>query len=243
MPRINFLNFLDNSVLIEYSFAMRHLLVNIILAVIPALVLILYFYLKDNQKKEPAALIWKIFVIGFFSIFPAIIIEMILEPMTLFSSGLQSIFARAFIVAALVEEGIKLAVVRAYIYNKPEFDEITDGITYTIAASMGFACFENILYSTGELSTVLLRAFTAVPLHAIASGVMGYYIGFSKFSGTNQIVKGLLLAILIHGLYDFFLFTNSILGYLVLLLLLAGWIFLKRLHRQAMQLDRMAGRS
>ena len=168
---------------------------------------------------------------------------MVLEPITMFSGTFQQLFARAFIVAALVEEGIKLLTVRFYIYSKPEFDEITDGITYTITASLGFACFENILYSTGGLATVLLRGFTAVPLHAIAAGIMGYYIGYSKFSGTNQIIKGLFLAVLIHGLYDFFLFTNSALGYLVLPLLALGWMSLRRLHKKALALDRMAGRS
>ena len=222
---------------------MSHLLINILLAVIPAFFLVVFFYRRDSQRKEPVILIWKVFVLGFFSVFPAIIIEMILEPFTFFSGTLQSTFAKAFIVAGLVEEGIKLAVVRFYVFNKTDFDEITDGITYTITASMGFACFENILYSTGDLSTVMLRAFTAVPLHAIASGVMGYYIGYSKFSGTNQIAKGLLFAVLIHGLYDFMLFTNSILGYLVLPLLIVCWFILRKLHKTALRLDRMSGRS
>ena len=188
-------------------------------------------------------LVWKVFLIGFFSVFPAVIIELILEPFAGLSGGFQGLFARAFIVAALVEEGIKLAVVRLYVFNKPDFDEITDGIIYTITASMGFACFENILYSTGGFSTVLLRGFTAVPLHAIASGIMGYYIGYSKFSGTNAVVKGFLLAILIHGIYDFLLFTGTALGFLVIPLLIACWIILRKLMKNALALDRMAGRS
>ncbi len=222
---------------------MKNLLLNILLAVIPALLLVFYFYRRDNQKKEPVGLVWKVFVIGFFSVFPAVIIEMFLTPLTFFSGTLQSLFAKAFIVAALVEEGIKLAVVKLYVYNKSDFDEITDGITYTITASMGFACFENILYSTGGTSTVLLRAVTAVPLHAIASGIMGYYISYAKFSGTNTIIKGLLAAVLIHGLYDFLLFTNTALGFLVIPLLVIGWIMLQRRLKKALALDRMSGRS
>ena len=222
---------------------MNNILLNTLLAVIPALILVFYFYRRDSQRREPVVLIWKVFVLGFFSVFPAVIIEMLLAPLTSYSGTLQGLFAKAFIVAALVEEGIKLAVVRLYIYNKPDFDEITDGIIYTITASMGFACFENILYSTGGLVTVLLRAVTAVPLHAIASGIMGYYIGYSKFSGTNALVKGLLIAVIIHGLYNFLLFTNTPLGFFVIPLLIAGWFILKRRMKNALALDRMSGRS
>ncbi|HAK45524.1 MAG TPA: PrsW family intramembrane metalloprotease [Spirochaeta sp.] len=222
---------------------MSNLLINILLAIIPALGLVFYFHRRDSQKKEPISLIWKIFIIGFFSVFPAVVIELVLEEFTGMGNTLQALFARAFIVAALVEEGIKLSVVRLFVYKRSEFDEITDGIVYAITASMGFACFENILYSTGGLATVLLRAFTAVPLHAIASGIMGYYIGYSKFSGTNTMIKGFLIAILIHGLYDFLLFTGTALGYLVIPLLIIGWIILKRLMKKALLIDRMTGRS
>lgn len=222
---------------------MSNILINILLAIIPALGLILYFYRRDSQKKEPVNLIWKVFVIGFFSVFPTILIEIFLDGFAVFGGTIQNLFARAFIVAALVEEGIKLAVVRLYIYNRREFDEISDGVIYTITASMGFACFENILYSTGGMSTVLLRAVTAVPLHAIASGIMGYYIGYSKFGDENTIIKGFLIAILIHGLYDFLLFSGTALGFLVIPLLITGWFILRRLLKKALVLDRMAGRS
>ncbi|MBI9108569.1 MAG: PrsW family intramembrane metalloprotease [Spirochaetales bacterium] len=222
---------------------MIFLLVNILCAVVPALLLVFYFYRRDSQKKEPAMLIWKIFILGFFSVIPAVIIELFLEPFTALSNPLQSIFARAFIIAALVEEGIKLTVVRLFIYKRVEFDEITDGIIYTVTAAMGFACFENILFSTGGLSTILLRAVTAVPLHALASGIMGYYIGLSRFNKTGGMMKGLAIAVLIHGLYDFFLFTDTILGFLVIPILIISWIILKRLLDKALFLDRASGRS
>ena len=222
---------------------MTSLLLNILLAVVPALLLVFYFYRRDSQKREPVLFIWKIFIIGFFSVFPAVVIELVLEQFAGFGNSIQIIFARAFIVAALVEEGIKLAVVRLFVFNRNEFDEITDGVIYTITASMGFACFENILYSTGGMSTVLLRAVTAVPLHAIASGIMGYYIGYSKFGESNTIIKGFIIAIIIHGLYDFLLFTGTVLGFLIIPLLITGWIILRRLMNKALMLDRMEGRS
>lgn len=219
------------------------LLINTLFAIVPAFLLVLYFYRKDNQQKEPVKLIWKVFALGFLSVIPAVVIELMLDPFAAMSNPLQSIFARAFIVAALVEEGLKLAVIRLFVYKRTEFDEITDGIVYAVTASMGFACFENLLYSTGGLSTVLLRAVTAVPLHALATGIMGYYIGLAKFGEPKGLVKGLAAAVLIHGLYDFLLFTNTALGFLVIPLLIVSWIILKRLLNKALYLDRASGRS
>jgi RsiW-degrading membrane proteinase PrsW (M82 family) len=54
--------------------------------------------------------------------------------------------------------------------------------------------------------------FTAVPAHAVFGILMGYFAGRAKFmaKGSPQIerLKGLLIAVLFHGLYDFFLFLN-----------------------------------
>jgi RsiW-degrading membrane proteinase PrsW (M82 family) len=82
-----------------------------------------------------------------------------------------------------------------------------------------------------------------VPLHALATGIMGYYIGISKFNKTGGMIKGLAFAVLIHGLYDFFLFTNTPLGFLVIPLLIISWLVLKRLLDKALYLDRASGRS
>ena len=63
-----------------------------------------------------------------------------------------------------------------------------DGIIYTIAASLGFACSENISYVLSMGADIgYIRAFTAVPLHASASGIMGYYFGRARIS--NDPVK------------------------------------------------------
>ncbi|MCF6334235.1 MAG: PrsW family glutamic-type intramembrane protease [Spirochaetales bacterium] len=222
---------------------MIYLLINIILAIIPALALLIYFYNKDKQKKEPVSLILKVFIFGFLSVIPAVIIEMIfLEFIPEFSS-IISIFIKAFIIAALVEEWIKLKTVTLTAFSNKYFDEITDGIVYTITASLGFALFENIFYSIGPASTLILRGVTAVPLHATASGIMGYYIGKSKFENPNLKYKGLAIAVLIHGLYDFFLFYGSWLALMIFPLLFISGTILSRLYKAALKEDRLTGRS
>jgi len=222
---------------------MRYLVLNIFLAVIPALILLILFYNKDKQKKEPVSLVLKVFIFGFISVLPAILIEMLLAYFIPDRSQIFNIIFRAFIIAALVEEGIKLKTVTLTVYNNNNFDEVTDGIVYTITASLGFAVFENIFYSFGPVSTLLIRGMTAVPLHAIASGIMGYYIGKSKFEDSNLKYKGLAIAVLIHGFYDFSLFYGSWLPVLIIPLLIISGAVLLKLYKSALKNDRTFGRS
>ena len=221
---------------------MIYTLASVLLAAVPSLVLVLYFLKRDKLKSEPRRLVIKTFVFGFIAVLPAAVIEMIIEPYFQGLPGNWHHFAHAFAVAALVEETVKLYVVWRFVFKNPEFDEMTDGIIYLICASMGFAFFENIFYGFGEPRVILLRAFTAVPLHAVASGIMGYYLALSKFGNRQTIGRGLLIAIIIHGLYDFFLFTGTWLAVFVIPLLIVSIIWLLRLFKKAQESDREMGR-
>ena len=56
-----------------------------------------------------------------------------------------------------------------------------------------------------------MRAITAVPTHAIFGITMGFYFGLAKFyekQRQNLKMKALLYPILLHGIYDFILFTG-----------------------------------
>lgn len=214
-----------------------YLIINIILAAIPAVILLLYFYRKDKTKREPAGLILKTFGLGILAVIPAGAAEF--GAILLFSriSGFPGLLIRAFIVAALIEETSKFLVIKTYLYKKTEFDEVTDGIVYTAAASLGFAFFESLLYSFGPPYVMILRGITSVPLHATASGIMGYYIGLAKQTGDFKPGRGLLYAVIIHGLYNFLLFTGSPLVVLIVPLLFFSWLWLRRLYDDAQKRD------
>ena len=222
---------------------MTYVFVNIALAAVPSFLLLLYFYRKDRERKEPPVLVFKVFLVGFAAVIPAAGIEIILGELGSRFQGIVPLLVRAFIVVALVEETAKFAVIRLYVYPRSDFDEAADGVVYTIAASLGFAFFENILYSLGPPSVIIIRGITAVPLHAIASGILGYYIGISKVGSRNVMGRGLAWAVLIHGAYDFLLFTETLYALLVFPLLLIGWIKLGKLYRKAIRDDRLEGRN
>ena len=102
---------------------MKPLLINLLLAAVPSFLLVVYFYRKDKQKKEPIRLIWTAFFFGFLAIIPAIAIEYVISLAQTAFYGIWLNLFRAFVIAAFVEELLKLLVVRIFIYKKKAFDE------------------------------------------------------------------------------------------------------------------------
>lgn len=186
------------------------------LALAPIITIILFIYFKDKYKKEPFLLLFFCFLGGMISIIPAIIIEMAVEHIGLDKS--DNIWITAIYAIAIVgffEELVKFLVVRIIVYKHSEFNEPFDGIVYAVMVSMGFAAVENVFYvfySNTPGTTALIRAFTAVPAHAVFAIIMGYYIGMARFTFSRKrsryLWKGLIAASLLHGLYDFFLFQR-----------------------------------
>ena len=190
----------------------------VLLAIAPIAIVVFYVYMKDKYEKEPKRLMVYCFLLGgIVSIIITTILYMFFDffiPINNKFSVIQQ-FIRAFFIVGLTEEFSKYVIVRYYAQPKKAFNEPFDGIVYAVMVSMGFAAVENIFYvMEGGVPTAILRAFTAVPAHATFGILMGYYMGKAKF-GNNRVkynLLGLLLAILFHGAYDFFLFINFIPG-------------------------------
>lgn len=187
-------------------------------AVAPVLTIIIYIYLQDKYEKEPFSLLLGCFLLGaIISVFITLVLYFFTNqfiPLTDKFSIWQQ-FIQAFFVVALSEEFSKYVIVRYIAQPRKSFNEPYDGIIYTVMVSMGFACTENIMYVLeGGYQVAFLRAFTAVPAHATFGILMGYFMGKAKFSKNKAQLNlaGLLLAILFHGAYDFFLFINFIPG-------------------------------
>lgn len=217
------------------------MLILIVGAALPALIILKIFLKRDSLKKEPARLIVATFFLGILSIIPAVIMEL---GVSLFSGAIPPFFYsffKAFLVAGLCEEAVKMWVVRGFSARRSSFDERTDGIVYSVTAGLGFAFYENILYGLGSTNpgvVLIMRGFTAVPLHALSSGIMGYYIGKSYFGNRTYFGKGLLFAVLIHGTYDFILFSPFVNNLLIVPLLLILYPVLFKLMKRARAEDR-----
>tara|TARA_B100001057_G_scaffold177951_1_gene178769 strand:- start:224 stop:895 length:672 start_codon:yes stop_codon:yes gene_type:complete len=192
---------------------------------------IVIFIVRSDKFPEPTSLIIKTFFIGILLCWPAGFLNsfiFVLEDLLGFTD-------MSFL-AGFTEEPLKFLAFMLFIKANIEFDEPMDAIVYGTIISLGFATYENIEYVylyNEEFSSfyiAILRAISAIPLHACCGVIMGYYIGLYTFKGSYKyIVQALLIPILIHALYNFLTGYSGILffGYLFLVI-----YFAKSLHNQ-----------
>ncbi|MBC8428803.1 MAG: PrsW family intramembrane metalloprotease [FCB group bacterium] len=189
-----------------------------VFSVLPPLFFVIYIYKRDRIKPEPKKAIFRIFMLGVLSCGAVLLIGVFFLPLSSFFEKypLSSAIFNAFIMAGFIEEGVKFLLIRKYVYKKPYFDEIMDGIVYTVVAGMGFACIENIVYvmMSGGIDVAIARAILSVPMHASCSAIMGFYIGMTKFEQDpvlrrKYLWKGFLFAWMLHGLYDVCIFIGN----------------------------------
>lgn len=206
------------------------------IALAPGIFWVWFFYKKDKYEPEPKKIIIYTFLLGVLATIPAGIINSLFVPSSLENAGILMIFFAAFIVVGPVEEISKYLAIRVYALKSKEFDEPIDAMIYSVTAALGFATFENFLYiSQFGPSLILMRAVTGCLGHAGFSGIFGYYLGKAKFSqpqikNNNLILKGLAIAAFTHGLFDFVLFTQTILAFLFLpILIIIVYFLTKRL--------------
>jgi RsiW-degrading membrane proteinase PrsW (M82 family) len=199
------------------------------LAVAPGLFWLWYFLKRDRLRPEPASLIRRVFALGALSAVPAAILETLVFAtgvVELESSAYHHAFASASIIG-FIEEGVKFGAVYYGVYRRAEFDEVMDGIVYCVAASMGFAMLENLLYVlSGGVGVGLVRAALSVPGHAFFAALMGYNVGRAKFAGRGEkgwLASGIVLAALAHTAFDAVLFTKTWLALAVLPLNIFLW--------------------
>lgn len=213
-----------------------------ILAILPGLIIAYLIYRFDKHEKESKLALAISFGIGVLSAFPALWIEQGYDNLGVNEFGsFWNLLLLSFVSIALTEELVKFIALMAYPFPKKFFNEPMDGIVYAVMIGMGFATIENIFYAyrfgTG---TVLVRAFTAVPAHAIFAIMMGYFVGLAKFDKKNRIrllAYGLGIAVLVHGIYDVFILQkyHDWIMLLATLTLVVGGFFCYRFIRTHQQ--------
>lgn len=186
----------------------------LLIAALVPVALILFFIYKKDTEKEPVKLLAKCFVWGIVSAIPAVFLAMILESEAAHESDFVNAFNLAFLGAAIPEEIVKFVILYWLIWKSSEFNQHYDGIVYAVFISLGFAAIENVLYVMEEgYGVALMRAFLSVPAHAFFGVSMGYFFSLAKFTPGFQRKKylfySLFIPILLHGLFDFFLFYAS----------------------------------
>ncbi len=222
------------------------LVFTLVLAVVPS-ALILRYFIRRDEFPEPRRAIAITFAWGVASIVPAVLLAfgLLVAVDAAVGDEVTDPWLRgagiAFFGAAIPEELFKFAVLYFYCRRLNDFDEPMDGIVYGVTASLGFATLENILYvADGGVAVAIVRAFTAVPGHALLGVIMGFYFGLAHFEPRR---RGLLLVaayvspVIFHGLYNTVLLApeeGAATGWALLVFLVIAieiW-YARRLHRR-----------
>jgi RsiW-degrading membrane proteinase PrsW (M82 family) len=189
----------------------------VVLSAVPALLLTWYVWRADATRKEPLWLLVSTFLLGVLFATFALVVNTVMLPWFGVVGGALALPLFFFLIVGPVEETVKLLAVRLHPYRNDSFDSVVDGAVYGAVAGLGFATIENFLYisrnvgAEGDVALVgaaggaaAVRAL-AGPGHVIYSAVAGYYLGLAKFNPRNRgpiVVKGLLIAALIHATYN-----------------------------------------
>ena len=188
----------------------------------------LIFYLRKDKHPEPKRMILEVFFLGMLIALIAAVVEIGIKSFAVYFIRRNNLFHwfpfNLFLLKYLlyyiigvgfIEEFLKYFVVKEKVLRNPEFDEPTDAIIYMIISALGFATLENIFFIISEQSafnasqmigTVLFRFITATFLHALCSGLIGFFIALSILKIKEKwllLSFGLTAASILHGLYDF----------------------------------------
>lgn len=200
-----------------------------VMACIPALFWLGFFYLLDRHEPEPKHLVVGVCMLG--ALIAAPLADAVLSiaaspvPLELRSLPLRADWDESFVtivkhlfealtqpdrvlqtvlMVGLAQEMSKYAVVRYTIYMSDEFDEPMDGIVYMMACGTGFAVWINYHRFSGQghslnLSNAAAQSVIATLAHASFAGALGYVMGRAKFSRRKAPVRALFVLLGLLG--------------------------------------------
>jgi RsiW-degrading membrane proteinase PrsW (M82 family) len=175
-----------------------------LMAGVPAMLWLAFFYLLDRHEPEPKQLVIGVCALGAAIAAPLadFVQRQAISPLAIDQQSIEAFsidrILYAVLIVGLAQEMCKYAVVRYTIYMSREFDEPMDGIVYMMACGTGFAVWINYHRLSGQghqvyLSTGAAQAVVTTLAHASFAGALGYVMGRAKFSRRSAPVRGTLL--------------------------------------------------
>ncbi|MBP6856371.1 MAG: PrsW family intramembrane metalloprotease [Candidatus Pacebacteria bacterium] len=215
------------------------ILVALVGGIFPALFWLWFWLKEDKERPEPRGLIFLTFLLGMATVI------FVLPFQQLARTHLDNQMFLT-LVWATMEEVIKYGAVALVAFKSAYVDEPIDYPIYMIAAALGFAALENTLFlihplsvndTTVGLLTGNLRFLGATLLHAVASAMVGISMGLAFYGTWFQkkfyLFGGILTAIALHALFNFFIMKNdgqnffSVFGFLWIVTIICILLFEK----------------
>ncbi|MFA5392574.1 MAG: PrsW family glutamic-type intramembrane protease [Candidatus Paceibacterota bacterium] len=184
--------------------------------ILPIVLWLVFFLWQDILKPEPLKCLLILFGLGIL-ITPLIwygeglYLKLLGVDMNVSLSFLNIILVYGGI--AIIEELAKFFSAYFILKRNKHFDEAIDAMIYLIVLALGFGLVENILAASQEivegglllpvLQTISLRFVGANLLHALSSGIIGFFWAlFLLKKKKSQLYWGLVLGIALHFFFN-----------------------------------------
>lgn len=212
-----------------------------------ALLWLTYFDLKDGLRPEPRRALVLGFVLGIAAVAIAAGFYAAAPWLGLPAAPGDRPVDRLLYCLLIVgpfEEFAKFLLAALVLFRLHWFDEVIDGLLYASTVSIGFAAVENFAYAP-SLSwwEQLARAIASPLIHCLFSAVWGITSGYAIlhpgpiWRRAALMIAGVVVASLLHGLYDAALLSLDA-PWLASLLALSIWVGVIVYARDAVRLRR-----
>ena len=164
--------------------------------------------------RDSRRFVWTAYGLGFCVAIPTAGVVAVYAPVIASIDDIRLYAASvAFIEAALPEETAKYLIALYFIMRHADLRRPADALVMTICMALGFATIENLYYVIGSedwSNTAMLRAVTAVPMHATIAVIMGYYAAqllLRRERRRRWLVAMWFWPFVLHGIYDYPVFA------------------------------------
>jgi protease PrsW len=205
----------------------------LILSIIPAASLGIYFYLLHKRKKKLRRILGQCYFLGWVSLVVTLIISIPADFIySTENNDVTYLLYNSFIKIGFLEELSKFILIQFVIARFSDMKLPYDGIIYSVFLSLGYLTINNLIVGIGtDLGGMVIFIFTGNVVAISTAVFMGYFVGKSKqLNKKNYLSYGLLLPVLIsgsfHALIESTTFSSSGAGYFLLgIIFIAGVIW------------------
>lgn len=198
-----------------------HFAIAFIGGLIPALFWVWFWLKEDKKRPEPLWLIFIAFLAGMAAVSAALPVQKF--ACDVFRAGVcQPPTDNLIITWVIIEETLKYAAALLVVFWQRAVDEPIDMIIYMIVVALGFAALENTLFIFNLISSDLyldsfltgnFRFIGATLLHVLSSATIGVWLAFAYYKSAFKKLLygmfGLFIAIVLHGLFNFFIMNGT----------------------------------
>ena len=128
---------------------------------------------RDRGSKEPRGTLIMAGAFGLLAVFAAAFLEAKFLGWLPESGDASVLMLVGFLLVGFIEEAAKFVPLAYWIYRKPEFNELTDGIIYFALCGLVFGFVENIGYLlSGGVFVGIMRVFILLFFHAATAAIV-----------------------------------------------------------------------